>query len=68
MKRHVLAPQVQRLGGVGLGQLAEQLDVPLSALRPSVESGELKPDRRGLYSVQQGLALLRRHPDLGRQL
>jgi hypothetical protein len=52
-------------GGVGLGQLAVDVDVPVHKLRALVASGELMPDERGRFSREQARELLRRHPDLG---
>jgi hypothetical protein len=59
-------PTKQFAGGVGLGRLSANLDVPAHQLRALVMSGELVPDERGRVSREQARELLRRHPDLGR--
>lgn len=61
MKR---TPRIVYTGGLTLGAVADQLDVPASVLRRYVHSGDLVPDERGLYSPAQVAAFVAAHPDL----
>jgi hypothetical protein len=59
-------PDKRYLGGLGLGQLSANIEVPVHRLRALVASGVLVPDERGRFSREQARELLRRHPELGR--